>query len=43
MNEEMGAGVFRTGHVGLNVSDVGQSRKLYGNVFGFRVMGKSDE
>jgi catechol 2,3-dioxygenase-like lactoylglutathione lyase family enzyme len=43
MNEEIGAGVFRTGHVGLNVSDVGRSKKFYGDVFGFRPMGESEE
>ena len=43
MNEETGAGVFRSGHVGLNVSDIGRSEEFYRDVFGLRVVGGSEE
>lgn len=31
----------KTGHVGLNVSDLDRSRDFYQQVFGFRVIGES--
>jgi lactoylglutathione lyase len=34
---------LRTGHVGLNVSDVDRSKRFYQDVFGFEVMGESHE
>jgi lactoylglutathione lyase len=35
--------VLKTGHVGLNVTDVGRSRDFYRGVFGFEVVAESDE
>lgn len=32
---------FRTGHVGLNVSDLDRSKKFYQDVFGFQIVGES--
>ncbi|WP_447599220.1 VOC family protein [Nitrospira sp. Nam80] len=32
-----------TGHVGLNVSDLNQSKRFYQEVFGFKVTGESQE
>jgi lactoylglutathione lyase len=32
---------FRTGHVGLNVSDLPRARQFYQQVFGFEVLGES--
>jgi lactoylglutathione lyase len=34
---------LKTGHVGLNVSDLDRSKKFYQDVFGFEVMGESQE
>jgi lactoylglutathione lyase len=34
---------IQTGHVGLNVSDLDRSKKFYQEVFGFEVMGESQE
>ena len=34
---------FATGHVGLNVRDLGRSARFYQQVFGFEVMGQSEE
>jgi catechol-2,3-dioxygenase len=34
---------FKTGHVGLNVSDLSRSRDFYSQVFGFDVLGESNE
>ncbi|MBG0827883.1 VOC family protein [Planomonospora sp. ID67723] len=34
---------FKTGHVGLNVSDLDTSRDFYREVFGFEVVGESSE
>ncbi|WP_326820003.1 VOC family protein [Streptosporangium sp. NBC_01756] len=33
---------FKTGHVGLNVSDLDKSKDFYLKVFGFEVFGESD-
>lgn len=33
--------VFRTGHVGLNVSDLPRAREFYRQVFGLEVLGES--
>jgi catechol 2,3-dioxygenase-like lactoylglutathione lyase family enzyme len=33
---------FATGHVGLNVRDLGRSARFYQQVFGFEVMGRSE-
>ncbi len=30
---------LQTGHVGLNVSDLGRSKNFYQDVFGFQLMG----
>ena len=38
-----GAKVLQTGHVGLNVSDLDRSKGFYQQVFGFDVMGESQE
>ena len=43
MSEETGTGAFRTGHVGLNVSDAGRSKEFYRNLFGLRIVGESEE
>lgn len=37
------AATFRTGHVGLNVSDLPRARQFYQQVFGFEVLGESTE
>ncbi|GAA3137233.1 VOC family protein [Streptosporangium carneum] len=34
---------FKTGHVGLNVSDLDRSKEFYLKVFGFEVLGESDQ
>ncbi|MGH9944164.1 MAG: VOC family protein [Pyrinomonadaceae bacterium] len=34
---------FQTGHVGLNVSDLARSRDFYRRIFGFELMGQSEE
>ena len=34
---------FTTGHVGLNVSDLNRSRDFYKEVFGFDVLGESND
>ena len=34
---------FQTGHVGLNVSDLKRSKQFYREVFGFEVMGESQQ
>jgi catechol-2,3-dioxygenase len=34
---------FTTGHVGLNVSDLGRAARFYQEVFGFEVTARSDE
>ncbi|GAA3444144.1 VOC family protein [Planomonospora venezuelensis] len=34
---------FKTGHIGLNVSDLDASKDFYRKVFGFEVMGESGE
>lgn len=34
---------LQTGHIGLNVSDLARSKKFYREVFGFEVMGESQE
>ncbi len=34
---------IQTGHVGLNVSDLGRSKKFYQELFGYQVMGESQE
>src|SRR5687768_13013888 len=34
---------FTTGHVGLNVSDLGRSKHFYQQVFGFDIMAESRE
>lgn len=34
---------FRTGHVGLNVSDLERSKRFYREVFGFEVIGESQQ
>ncbi len=34
---------IQTGHVGLNVSDLDRSKKFYQELFGFQVMGESQE
>lgn len=36
-------GDFQTGHVGLNVSDIERSKSFYQEVFGFDVLGESNE
>lgn len=35
--------VLQTGHVGLNVTDLARSRAFYEGVFGFSLLGGSDE
>lgn len=37
------AAAFKTGHVGLNVSDLPRARQFYQQVFGFEVLGESTE
>lgn len=32
---------FKTGHVGLNVSDLARAREFYQDVFGFELLGES--
>lgn len=39
----MTATQFTTGHIGLNVTDLGRSRNFYTRVFGFDVIGESNE
>lgn len=34
---------FQTGHIGLNVSDLERSKQFYREVFGFEVMGESQQ
>jgi catechol-2,3-dioxygenase len=34
---------FRTGHLGLNVADLDRSQQFYQEIFGFEVMGESQE
>ena len=34
---------FQTGHIGLNVSDLERSKQFYRQVFGFEVMGESQQ
>ncbi len=34
---------IQTGHVGLNVSDLDRSKKFYQELFGYQVMGESQE
>ncbi|SEM53953.1 VOC family protein [Nonomuraea pusilla] len=34
---------FKTGHIGLNVTDLDRSKAFYGRVFGFTVLGESRE
>jgi lactoylglutathione lyase len=34
---------FTTGHIGLNVSDLSRSKDFYSQVFGFDVIGESNE
>jgi catechol 2,3-dioxygenase-like lactoylglutathione lyase family enzyme len=34
---------FKTGHVGLNVSDLARARQFYQRVFGFEVLGESTQ
>ncbi len=34
---------LQTGHVGLNVSDLGRSKTFYQHVFGFALMGESQQ
>ncbi len=34
---------LQTGHVGLNVSDLGRSKNFYQEVFGFALMGESQQ
>src|SRR5262245_54702407 len=34
---------FSTGHIGLNVSDLGRSKRFYQQVFGLTVLGESNE
>ncbi len=34
---------LQTGHVGLNVSDLGRSKNFYQDVFGFALMGESQQ
>ncbi|MFC4112004.1 VOC family protein [Nonomuraea zeae] len=34
---------FQTGHIGLNVTDLGKSTEFYRRVFGFTVAGESQE
>ena len=34
---------FQTGHVGLNVTDLNRSKEFYQGVFGFDVLGESQE
>ncbi|HSB53552.1 MAG TPA: VOC family protein [Gemmatimonadales bacterium] len=35
--------VFRTGHVGLNVSDLARAKAFYSQAFGFEVLGESGD
>lgn len=37
------ATAFKTGHVGLNVSDLGRAKQFYQDVFGFEVLGESTQ
>ena len=39
----MSAQQLQTGHVGLNVSDLGRSKNFYQEVFGFALMGESQQ
>ncbi len=41
--EQKTGGVLKTGHVGLNVSDLEESERFYRQVFGFEVVLKSEE
>jgi catechol-2,3-dioxygenase len=34
---------IKTGHIGLNVSDLARSKQFYQQVFGFEVLGESEE
>jgi len=41
MTATAAATAFKTGHVGLNVSDLARTKKFYQEIFGFEVLGES--
>ncbi len=43
MTDDTRLQIIETGHVGLNVSDLNRSKKFYQEVFGFQIMGESQQ
>lgn len=43
MTEAEASGTLTTGHVGLNVSDLGRSERFYREALGFEVTARSEE